>query len=324
MNSLLPEAPSHQGKVSIPIKTDCQGATIILPEKEQDALKDVITVFWFQGKYSPGSIVVNSVWSSRILSSHFSGMPLMPWVLSTKLLMDLEHYPISTIHNIKRKFLKAIPPGTTLKKRDDWETASLGTAPISEFGNEEPVYQQFTPLTQFTSSTEFPVFEYKKPENLSSYRLDEGKKWIPHGDDFRFVDKVGVNWDTLIGVYKTTDIYTENGKIPFWLIEESCAQSMLGALRLWKDENADYGTYSEAESRGSNEFAQMVESVKPGSLITCVWKCFPIQDEKGRTTQFRFQYSCYIEERLLFQGNIIGNAISRKAWERMTKKSPQT
>lgn len=237
--------------------------------------------------------------SSKILDSHFG---IVPAVLSVELMRRWGQYEVSTLHNMKRSFFKPIKQGTTV-------TIDTTERNIFLRNDQGDIY------AQFESSQTFPDFQYTIPKETRDIKNHIAELWVPHGKDFRFADIVWVSQDLLIGTYTLTTTYSNwvENLIPFWLIEESCAQIMLGALRSKNGSESPYQTYAQSETRGSENFNTLLKELKPGARITCVGKDFPVEnDPKNRKVQF--QYSCYINDTLFFRWNIEGNNIPKKVW----------
>lgn len=253
-----------------------------------------------------GGIYVKNTEDSPILQSHFQWMPVLPWVLSSHLLHTLlSSEDNNSIHHYKRTFHNPIRPGIHISQGTENKTALVD--------------ENWNILTAFSSSENFPEFSSEMPSQIEMNR--KGGEWVPHGDDFRFVDIVWFDENQLFWEYLTTEKYlTESGNVPFWLMEESCAQMMLGAYRASQWVESGFGTYAESETRWSPNFIEISNNLEPWMQIKCTGKCLPIQDAKWRVSQLRFQYSCFVDGELFFQWNIVGNLIPKKLWERMTKK----
>jgi hypothetical protein len=240
------------------------------------------------------------VWDAKFLESHFG---IVPGVMTADWMMQ---YRVGlSIHAFTRTFLLSIAPWMYIQK---W--ADSGVVQVVWNGKvlAKMDYQQSGIVFEnFTLPDDFPII-------IDTW---EWKDWIPHGDEFRFCDKIGYQGDILCGEWEVTNQYIwENDKIPFWQIEEACAQMMLWAYRKKSWEESGYGTYAEANTKWSKDFDSLMRWLKKWDKIRCIGKAEEIKDEKEKMKQFRFLYSCYIWENLLFQWNIVWNCIPKKVWER--------
>jgi hypothetical protein len=240
------------------------------------------------------------VWDSKLLESHFG---IVPGVLIAEWMM--QHRGGLPIHTFTRRFHHPIAPWMYVQKWiDNWVVKIVWDGKI---------------IADMNYRTNETIFEdFRLPDDFSS--IVDGWQWvdwIPHGEDFRFCDKIGYQGDILYGEWGVTNQYIwENDKIPFWQIEEACAQMMLWAYRKKSWEESGYGTYAEANTKWSKEFDILMKWLKKWDKIHCSGRAEEIKDERQKVKQLRFIYSCYIWEKLLFQWNIIWNCIPKKVWER--------
>lgn len=268
------------------------------PQSASDILENrnpVVSIFWDN----------STVRHVSFLDSHFG---IVPWVIIGTWMM--ENRDCLPIHVFKRKFIKPMKPWMEIIKwmdRGDIKVISRNT---------NGMYEVIAEMAS-TMWKEVEFWDYSMSDDIENITLEPGKDWVPHGDKFRFCDTVGTHSDMLIGEYNLWSEYIDRkGLVPFWQAEEACAQIMLWAYRTTKWEDAAYGTYAEANTKWSINFPEMIKNLKPWQKLCCTWVAEEIKDEKDRVKQIRFRYSCTIDGALFFQWNIVGNAISKKMWDR--------
>ncbi len=259
------------------------------------------------------TITVRNVQSWSRFDSHFPGKPIVPWVALTSLLMGKDAY-WSWLNTLTREFLRPVSPWDILSL----EIVGIETQLVST-GKTNEVMVRFYERENTLKHGEEVIENPMKIENVKA-----GEELVPHGDNFRFIDKAWTlsseeAWDALssqalYGTYTLRERDQENGRIPWWILEESAAQMMLGAYRSYGWPGSEVMTYGKAETQVySNE---KLRALQPWDTLILKGRFI---DKQKRTATW--EYSIYVLNTewkwdLLFSGRITGNLIPLKIWNR--------
>ncbi len=252
-----------------------------------------------------GEIFVNE--QSPIFDSHFWWkFPIVPWVLLSELFRDRLGW-LWAVWSIYTEFLQPIRPGAQLKLRDDGGKFTI-MSQIAPIEWKEVAYMS-------SSTARKPQFTDFSFHNTNVDDWVDWAEWVPHGDNFRFVDIVG--WSDHNGTYvyqwkyfpKESDF--QDGKIPFWLLEECGAQCILWAKRALDCKNSSYSTYKSSLIQPVWDMIGNIQKINDSSEIRVMWTVK--EDARTATTH----YTLFADDMPIFHAIIEWNIISSRAWDRI-------